>query len=238
MCWNTSEILRPRPSACILGGRVVAAITVAAGLMATWGRADEASRTDTREMQKVLQREVQRSEPDYIGYLPRSWDGSTHDSHNEHYLVFEGHDGSLMAVWTQSLVFGKAKNRIVFSRSTDGGHRWTEPTHVVGPQTPDDPTQMASWAFPMVSRTGRIYVLYNQNQGNQGWIEMHTGTMDGVYSDDLGGTWSKPQRVPMPRSPYDDPDARSPASGSCGRYRCVIFPVGTWSVTRAGCTAR
>jgi hypothetical protein len=40
---------------------------------------------------------------------------------------------------------------------------------------------------------------------------MHTGTMDGVYSDDDGQTWSKPQTIPMPKSPYDDPEGKIPA---------------------------
>jgi hypothetical protein len=79
------------------------------------------------------------------------------------------------------------------------------------PRTEDDPEHMASWAFPMVSRRGRIYVVYNQNDGSKGWIEMHTGHMAGVYSDDRGKTWSKPQRIAMPRSEYDDPEGRIPA---------------------------
>ena len=33
---------------------------------------------------KVLQREVQRTEPDYVAHVPKSWDDSTDDSHNEH----------------------------------------------------------------------------------------------------------------------------------------------------------
>lgn len=40
---------------------------------------------------------------------------------------------------------------------------------------------------------------------------MHTGTMDGVYSDDGGRTWSRPQTIPMPVSPYDDPEGKVPA---------------------------
>jgi hypothetical protein len=69
---------------------------------------------------------------------------------------------------------------------------------------------MASWAFPMVSKSGRIYVIYNSNQGTKGWIKMHTGTMDGVFSDDHGHTWSAPQNIPMQRSPYDDPEGKVP----------------------------
>ena len=167
--------------------------------------------TETIDVQSVLQHEVMRSRPDYITYVPGHWDGSTHDAHNEHFLVFDGPDGSMMAIWTQSIAKPGPKNRIVFSRSTDEGATWAPPTHVAGPKTPDDPTNMASWAFPMVAKTGRIYVIFNQNQGNQGWIKMHTGKMDGVYSDDNGKTWSKSQNIPMPKSPYDDPEGKIPA---------------------------
>jgi len=171
--------------------------------------AEEAAPSE--DVASVLQREARRSRPDYVVFVPGHWDGSTHDSHNEHFLVFDGPDGSLMAIWTQSIVQPGPKNRIVFSRSDDDGRTWAPPSHVVGPRTPDDKTHMASWAFPMVSRSGRIYVIYNQNQGTAGWIKMHTGTMNGVYSDDAGKSWSTPQTIPMPKSPYDDPEGKVPA---------------------------
>ena len=50
----------------------------------------------------LIARELQRSAPDYVVYVPKSVDGSTFDTGNEHFLVFPGPDGSLMAVWTQS----------------------------------------------------------------------------------------------------------------------------------------
>ena len=46
-------------------------------------------------VKETLQRELQRSQPDYFVYVPGSFDGSTHDGHNEHFLVFDGPDGSL-----------------------------------------------------------------------------------------------------------------------------------------------
>ena len=49
-----------------------------------------------------LERELVRTSPDYVGYKPGSIDGSTFDTGNEHFLVFDAPDGSLMAVWTQS----------------------------------------------------------------------------------------------------------------------------------------
>jgi hypothetical protein len=175
-----------------------------------------AAQTSPQDARATLERELRRSQPDYICYVPGHWDGSTHDSLNEHFLVFDGPDKSLMAIWTQSdggigTRAPRQKNRIRFSRSTDEGVTWEKPTHVVGPKTQDDPAYMASWAFPMVSRRGRIYVVYNQNIGNKGWIEMHTGKMAGVYSDDHGRTWSQGQFIDMPKSPYDDPEGKIPA---------------------------
>ena len=166
-------------------------------------------------MQETIQRELQRTQPDYVCYVPESFDGSTADGLNEHFLVFDGSDGSLMAIWTQSTcrIGGpglRQKNRIMFSRSDDEGVTWAEPTRIAGPADSEDPAHMASWAFPMVARSGRIYVIYNQNIGTSGWIEMHTGRMDGIYSDDSGATWSGPQNIPMLRSSHDDPAGEIP----------------------------
>lgn len=157
-----------------------------------------------------LRKELQRSEPDYVIYVPGHYDNYYHDNHNEHLLVFDGPGDKLMTVWTQNIAKPGCANRVVFSSSSDGGKTWAPPSHVMGPQWPDDPTYMASWGFPMVSKTGRIYVLCTQNQDSGGWIKMHSGTMDGVYSDDGGKTWSAQQTIPMPRSPYDDPQGKIP----------------------------
>jgi len=167
------------------------------------------------DVREILARELRRSRPDYVTYVPGHWDGSTHDGLNEHFLVFDGPDGWLLAVWTQSdrasgPPGSRQKNRIVFSRSADGGVRWEKPAHVVGPRTEDDPAPMASWAFPLVSKKGRIYVLYNQHTGVRGWIEMHTGVMAGVFSDDNGRSWSASQEIPMPPHPMDDPEGKIP----------------------------
>ena len=167
----------------------------------------------TNDIERTLRQELGRTRPDYVVYVPASWDDSTDDSHNEHFLAFDGPDGSLMAVWTQAWVLpGKGHvNRIVFSRSEDEGVTWSPPRLVAGPADRDDPTHMTSWGFPMVSRSGRIYVIWNQNQGIAGWILFHTGAMSGCYSDDNGATWSEAQDIPMPHSPYDDPEGKIPA---------------------------
>jgi len=165
------------------------------------------------EMWQHMKKEAMRSDHDYACYIPRSYDYSTHDSHNEHFLVFENPGDSLMAIWTQAVGRGEHghRNRIVFSRSSNNGSEWSEPKHLVGPKTFEDSTHIASWAFPMVTNKGRIYVLWNQNIGKSGWIYFHTGIMKGMYSDDNGKTWSEPQRIPLKHSPYyDDPDKQIP----------------------------
>lgn len=154
-----------------------------------------------------LQLELQRSQPDYVVYVPRRADGSSGDSGNEHFLVFDGPDGSLMAVWTQSTAEGAGDHRIMFSCSGDEGATWAKAKMLAGAVRKDEGLQ-ASWGFPMVSRRGRIYVVYNQYQGLADYHHQMTGTMDCVYSDDMGKTWSSPGTVPMKRSPHDHPDAK------------------------------
>lgn len=173
--------------------------------------ADTAAPSSDEDLRTVLHREMRRSRPDFVVYRPKSIDGSTFDTGNEHFLVFDGPDGSLMTVWTQSSFEGAGDHRIMFARSQDEGRTWSEPLRIVGPKRKDEGLQ-ASWAFPMLSRAGRIYVVYNQYQGIADYHHQITGTMDCIYSDDLGKTWSKPGTIPMPRSPYDHPDAQKPSN--------------------------
>ena len=162
-------------------------------------------------VETILDREIQRTKPDYIVYRPRSVDGSTFDTGNEHFLVFDGPDGSLMAVWTQSSYEGAGDHRIVFSQSKDEGLTWLPPRRLVGPKHPND-GPISSWGFPMVSKSGRVYVTYSQCQGIYDVNRTSTGTMDCVFSDDLGKTWSSPQTIPMKKSPYDDPNPKMPSN--------------------------
>ncbi|MCC6488138.1 MAG: exo-alpha-sialidase, partial [Candidatus Hydrogenedentes bacterium] len=104
------------------------------------------------DLQALLQEEMQRSQPDYVVYVPKSVDGSTFDTGNEHFLVFDGPDGSLMAVWTQSTHEGAGDHRIMFVRSGDGGKTWSEPKRIAGSPRKGEGNQ-ASWAFPMVSKS-------------------------------------------------------------------------------------
>ena len=162
-------------------------------------------------MDRNIETELHRTLPDYVVYVPGSTDGSTHDTGNEHFLVFDGPDGSLMAVWTQSTFEGMPNQRIVFARSDDEGATWSSPRVIAG-QVPPAVGPMASWAFPMVSRSGRIYVVYSRHIGVNDFASHTTGLMAAICSDDAGQTWSTEQIIPMPRSIYDHTDTSVPSN--------------------------
>ena len=165
----------------------------------------------SRQSPLDLNLELRKTNPDFVVYVPASADGSTGDTGNEHFLVFDGPDRSLMAVWTQSTFEGKPDQRIVVSKSIDAGQTWRPPRVIAGPD-PEKGVSMASWGFPMVSRSGRIYVLYNRHTGRNDIFTHTTGLMAGVWSDDAGETWSQEQVVPMPKSLWDNPDPAMPAN--------------------------
>ena len=139
---------------------------------------------------------VRVTKPDYVVFVPEVNDGEVSDTGNEHFLVFDGPDGSLMAVWTQSSAESQPDQHIAFSRSTDEGVTWSRPRIIAGPKRAGD-GHMASWGYPLVSRSGRIYVLYSQHIGKFDSFFHHTGWLHGIYSDDNGQTWSEPQDVPV-----------------------------------------
>ena len=106
-----------------------------------------------------IEREREKTKPDFIVYSPRKNKG--YDTGNEHFLVFNGPDNELMAVWTQSTAEGQPNQRIVFSKSLDSGKTWNPPSLIAGPKPPET-GNIASWGFPLVSNSGRIYVIYNK----------------------------------------------------------------------------
>jgi hypothetical protein len=151
------------------------------------------------------------TKPDYVVFVPEVSGKEVTDTGNEHFLVFDGPDKSLMTIWTQSTREGEPDQHIVFSQSNDKGKTWTRPRIIAGPAKPGDGL-MASWAFPMVSKRGRIYVCYSQQVGKVDTFPHTTGRLTGIYSDDLGKTWSKPQTIPVPRASRDNPDISFPAN--------------------------
>ncbi|SDT94812.1 BNR repeat-like domain-containing protein [Verrucomicrobium sp. GAS474] len=155
--------------------------------------------------------EVLRTQPDYIAYLPDSTDRATGQTGNEHFLVEPLPGGGLFAVWTQSSHEGEPDQHIVFATSHDGGRTWSAPATIAGPDEAKK-QGMTSWGFPLVSKSGRIYVLYSRHIGVNDIFTHTTGLMACIYSDDLGKSWSAETILPMPRSSWDNPDPAVPAN--------------------------
>ncbi|OHE79585.1 MAG: hypothetical protein A2107_12005 [Verrucomicrobia bacterium GWF2_62_7] len=171
------------------------------------------------ELKARIPAQLRITKPDFVVFVPEVTDAGVNDTGNEHFLVFDGPDGSLMAVWTQSSVENysaemPADQHIAFARSDDKGVTWSKPRIIAGPKKAGD-GHMASWGYPLVSKRGRIYALYSQHIGKFDSFFHHTGWLHGIYSDDNGQTWSKPQNVPVARSINDNPDTAMPPNMLC-----------------------
>lgn len=155
--------------------------------------------------------DVYHTNPEYIVYTPKIEPEKLGDTYNDHFQVFNKPDGAHFVVWTQATIEGALDQHIVFSRSTDKGKTWSQPKVIAGSPTLNSGTPIASWGLPLVSKSGRIYIIYNQYVGKSSWLRQHTGLMTGIYSDDDGETWSAPQTIPMPRTTNDHSDQSIPA---------------------------
>ncbi len=149
--------------------------------------------------------EWQRSDPDAVVYLPRG----TGDEDNEHFLVFEAPGGQeLLALWTQSSCEGRGDNRLMLARSADGDS-WSEPVRIAGAR-PQSGDLQASWGFPIVSRSGRIYVFFTRETAIVDNNRQGSGAMGCIASDDGGHSWSEPANIPMARNRFDHEDPAVP----------------------------
>ena len=161
------------------------------------------------------------NKPDYVVYVPelpcsaqnrnRPFGDLTRrgDSYNDHFQVLEdGKRGLLYAFWTQASWEGCSDQHIAFSKSADRGRTWTKPIVLAGSECRAYPKLRASWQQPMLSRSGRLYCLWNQQTTSR---KPHYGQMFGSYSEDGGESWSEPLQVPFPRRmDQDDPDPAVP----------------------------
>ena len=156
--------------------------------------------------------DVRFTNPDYVVFIPNVEPEKIGDTYNDHCLVFDKPDGKLFVVWTQATLEGAPDQHVAFSRSLDQGKTWTEPVVLAGSPTYDSGKPIASWAFPLVTQKGRIYLLYNQFIPPKVSLRrQHTGVMMGIFSDDDGVTWSQPEQIEMPRTTNDHEDRSIPA---------------------------
>ena len=155
--------------------------------------------------------DVQTTSPDFIVYVPKVEPEQLGDCYNDHFQVFDGPNGVLFATTCQATCEGALDQHVTLFKSEDKGKTWSDPIVLAGPKTMDDDVPIASWGFAMVSRSGRVYVIYNQYlPGKVSTNRQHTGVMTGIYSDDQGVTWSDPQLIVQSRTSNDSPDETIP----------------------------
>ena len=146
------------------------------------------------------------TKPDYVVYVPKQ---EMHlykktnpqeigDRYNDHFQVLYDDKRKLYyAFWTQASWEGAGDHHIVFSKSADGGHTWTDPVTLAGSERRAYKRLGASWQQPMLSKSGRLYCYWNQKVRQGGCNEL----LYGFYSDDAGESWSDPVLVHYPRRP-------------------------------------
>lgn len=148
---------------------------------------------------------------DFTVYIPRMTraEAVNHpelvgDAFNDHFHVLEDPARKLLhAFWTQGSWEAADDEHVVYSQSADGGQTWTTPVIIAGSETRSDPKPVAAWQQPMITKSGRLYCLWNQETT----VKKHLcGLMYGRYSDDGGKTWSKIGIVPFPRRFEADPE--------------------------------
>ena len=158
-------------------------------------------------------RDILKNKPDYVVFVPkqpRAKDkrdpAKPGDTYNDHFQVIcNPSNQHLYAFWTQASREADIDQHIAFSKSVDKGVTWTPPVVLAGSPNKKNPALLASWQQPMLSKSGRLYCLWNQQTTSRG---PHCGMMFGAFSDDDGDTWSAPKLVPfaerMDADPLDD----------------------------------
>ena len=160
--------------------------------------------------------EWQRSNPDIVVYIPKQ---DRYDNDNEHFCVFKSpaYDG-MMALWTQSSCEGHGDNHLVFAKSDKSLKNWDNQKVIAGVSSDGIGTQ-ASWGFPIVSKSGRIYVFFTkefEDRNVEGYDirnRQHCGSMGCCYSEDNGETWIQSNCDIKPRRhKFDHPNPLVPTN--------------------------
>ncbi len=150
-----------------------------------------------------IKEQIQITAPDHVLFIPRQRE---YESDNVHLYVVENKKiDSLIAFWTQSTVENAGNNHIVMSKSYDYGNTWSTPKFLLGSRSIDGSDEpQASWGFPIVSRSGRIYLFYfREIIGEVDTSRQLTAKFSAIYSDDCGETWSESRDIPLAKTRYD-----------------------------------
>ncbi len=143
------------------------------------------------------------TKPDYVVYVPSQPKNranldpaKTGDSYNDHFQVLWDAKRKLYcAFWTQASWEGAGDHHIVFSKSADRGQTWSAPVTLAGSECRARKRFDASWQQPMLSKSARLYCLWNQTMRGKKWPN---NVLAGFYSDDGGETWSAPDVATRP----------------------------------------
>lgn len=148
---------------------------------------------------------------DYVVFkpkMPKSGKGlnpaDRGDRYNDHFqVIYDSGKKTYYAFWTQASSESHIDQHIAFSKSTDGLNSWSEPVVLAGSENKRYPRLMASWQQPLLSKKGRLYLLWNQQVGAE---NIKDEEMYGTCSDDCGESWKVPQKVakwPMAQFPLN-----------------------------------
>lgn len=115
------------------------------------------------------------------------------------YVVITKDGGWLCVMTTGPGQEGGRGQHVICTASEDSGRTWSRPVDIEPSAGPE-----ASWAIPLITPSGRVYVFYTYNgedvrtfpngkvirADTHGWFVYR-------YSDDNGKTWSERHRLPM-----------------------------------------
>jgi hypothetical protein len=168
--------------------------------------------------------------------IPRDWRDISNGSvipdegyADQPYVVHTASGKWLCVITTGKGVEGEGGQHVVSTISADQGKTWSSPVNVEPADGPE-----ASWAVPLVTPTGRVYVFYTYNRDNirlvpnvsSPSIAKRVDTL-GIwafkYSDDHGQTWST-ERFEIPLRPWDA-DASNNFEGSQRFFWSVAKPL-------------
>lgn len=160
----------------------------------------------TIHSEQYLKEQMKITNPDYVMFVPKQLEWESDNVHL--YVVEHKKYGGMLAFWTQSTFEGTGNNHIVMAGSKDGGKNWSTPKYILGSKamTREDGLKepQASWGFPIVTKSGRIYLFYYREiLGVKDNSRQLTGIFSSIYSDDCGETWSESCDIKQRLTPYD-----------------------------------
>lgn len=154
----------------------------------------------------LIEEQIKLTIPDYRLFVPKQ---TEYDTNNVHLYVTEHKQyGGLLAFWTQCSYEQEGDNHLVMAGSRDGGKTWTTPKYLAGcrvsKKAATEREAQASWGFPIVSASGRIYLFYYREvPGIKDNSTQLTAVFTCMYSDNFGETWSERGDILQRQTPYD-----------------------------------